>query len=81
MTISAQEIKALLDSALPGCEIQVVGEGGKYRVMATGDVFAGLSAVKRQQKVYAVLNDHISSGAIHAVSMQLLGNDEAGSAN
>jgi acid stress-induced BolA-like protein IbaG/YrbA len=28
--------------------------------------------VKRQQTVYRVLNEHISSGAIHAVSMRLL---------
>jgi acid stress-induced BolA-like protein IbaG/YrbA len=34
-------------------------------------VFEGLNAVKRQQAVYKVLNPHISSGAIHAVSMRL----------
>ena len=81
MVISAQEIKALLDSALPECQIQVVGEGGKYQIFATGEAFAGLNAVKRQQKVYAILNEQIASGAIHAVSMQLLSNDEAGSVN
>jgi acid stress-induced BolA-like protein IbaG/YrbA len=31
--------------------------------------FAGLSRVKRQQKIYALLDDRIKSGEIHAVSM------------
>jgi len=41
-------------------------------VHAIGSMFEGLNAVKRQQAVYGVLNEHISSGAIHAVSMRLL---------
>ena len=32
--------------------------------------FAGLSPVKKQQLVYATVNQHIASGAIHALSMQ-----------
>jgi acid stress-induced BolA-like protein IbaG/YrbA len=36
-----------------------------------GDIFEGLNAVKRQQTIYKVLNEHISSGAIHAVTMRL----------
>ena len=40
-------------------------------VSAVGDLFDGLNAVKRQQAVYDVLNEHISSGAIHAVTMRL----------
>ncbi|MXY89954.1 MAG: BolA/IbaG family iron-sulfur metabolism protein, partial [Gammaproteobacteria bacterium] len=38
--------------------------------------FAGLNAVKRQQKIYAILGGHIASGAIHAVSMNLKSPDE-----
>jgi acid stress-induced BolA-like protein IbaG/YrbA len=49
----------------------VQGEGNKFQVYATGEVFDGLNAVKRQQKIYQVLNPHIASGAIHAVSMRL----------
>ena len=40
-------------------------------IAASGPAFSGLNAVKRQQKVYAILNSHIISGAIHAVSMNL----------
>lgn len=78
MSIDAEGIKALLAEGLPGCEIRVEGGGGKYQVAITGAVFAGLGAVKRQQMIYQHLNDHISSGAIHAVSMKLQTPEEAG---
>lgn len=67
-----EQIQQLLLAEFPECEIQVEGGDGKYMVIAIGDVFEGLNAVKRQQAVYKVLNPHISSGAIHAVSMRLM---------
>ena len=74
--LDSDQIKELLSSRLPGCEISVGGEGGKFEVTAVGAVFSGLNAVKRQQKIYAILNDHIASGAIHAVTMRLFTADE-----
>ncbi len=71
MAIDADQIKTMLEAQLPACDIMVQGAGGKFQVHATGDVFDGLNAVKRQQKIYQILNPHISSGAIHAVSMRL----------
>ena len=50
----------------------LAGGEGKFQVTAVGNLFEGLNAVKRQQKVYQILNEHIASGAIHAVSMRLL---------
>ena len=65
------QIQTLLQDAFPDCEITVEGGDGKYMIHAVGNVFDGLNAVKRQQAVYDILNEHISSGAIHAVSMRL----------
>ncbi len=76
MAIDSQQIQQLLDAQLPDCEIVVQGDGGKYQVLAVGNVFAGLNAVKRQQKIYQILNPHIATGAIHAVSMRLLTSEE-----
>ncbi|MCG8414628.1 MAG: BolA/IbaG family iron-sulfur metabolism protein [Pseudomonadales bacterium] len=73
------EIKQLLEAAFPNCEIAVEGGDGKFLITAIGSVFEGLNAVKRQQSVYAVLNEHISSGAIHAVTMRLMTAEESGS--
>ncbi len=77
MSVDKQQIEAMLREQLPECDVAVEGEGGKYQVSAVGEVFADLSPVKRQQIVYRILNEHIASGAIHAVSMQLLTPDEA----
>ena len=70
------EIKQLLDAAFPECDVSVEGGEGKYLVTAIGPAFEGLNAVKRQQSVYAVLNPHIASGAIHAVTMRLMTQSE-----
>lgn len=70
--IDAAQIQDLLQATLVDCEITVNGEGGKFQVLAVGDAFSGLNPVKRQQKVYQILNPHIASGAIHAVSMRLM---------
>jgi len=69
--LEADEIKAILVAELPECTVTVEGSGGKFLVSAVGDVFAGLNAVKRQQTIYKILNQHIASGAIHAVTMRL----------
>ena len=63
------EIRQLLIDGLGDCEIEMVSEGNKLGLRITGAVFEGLNRVKRQQKVYGILNDKISSGEIHAVSM------------
>ena len=75
--MEASTIQDLLVAALPTTEIDVQGEGGKYLVTATGSIFEGLNAVKRKQTIYKVLNEHISSGAIHAVTMRLSAPGEA----
>lgn len=76
MALDSSQIESLLAEKLTDCELEVQGGDGKYQVRAVGPVFEGLNAVKRQQTVYAILNEHIASGAIHAVSMQLLTPEE-----
>ena len=63
------DIQAILQAGLPDCEIEMMAEGNKLGLRLTGEVFAGMNRVKRQQLVYGLLNDKISSGEIHAVSM------------
>jgi len=67
-----QEVKRQLQQALPGCEVEIQGDGRYYDVVAWGEHFEGMSRVQRQQAVYAVLNPWIASGEMHAVNMRLL---------
>lgn len=69
--MTAEQVKEILQAALPDCEIDVTGGDAKFHVTARGDVFKGLMPVKQQQLVYGYLNEHINSGAIHAVTMDL----------
>ncbi len=69
--MNQEQIQQLLAGAMQDAAIKVEGMDGKFMVTIVSDSFAGLGAVKRQQAVYRILNPHIASGAIHAVSMQL----------
>ncbi|TGD72109.1 BolA family transcriptional regulator [Mangrovimicrobium sediminis] len=68
--MDAATVKALLQAHLPECEFHVQGEGANYDIVAVGEVFEGLRPVKKQQLIYAALNEEIASGAIHAVNMR-----------
>jgi len=80
MSLDTREIESLLREAMPDSTLEVQGGDGKYQVTVVDHGFEGLNAVRRQQAVYSVLNPHIASGAIHAVSMRLLTPEEAGTA-
>jgi acid stress-induced BolA-like protein IbaG/YrbA len=69
--MNPEKIEQLLVASMEDADIKVEGMDGKYMVSIVSDSFTGLNAVKRQQVVYRILNTHIASGAIHAVSMQL----------
>ncbi|KJK01657.1 BolA family protein [Pseudomonas sp. BGr12] len=68
--MQAVEVKNFLESKLPGTQIEVEGEGCNFQLNLISDELAGLSPVKRQQQIYAHLNEWIASGAIHAVTMK-----------
>jgi len=68
--METEEVKALLEAQLEGCEIQVEGGGSSFQITAVGSLFEGLNAVKKQQCVYAALNDKIADGTIHAVTIK-----------
>lgn len=65
-----KEIETLLQSELDLDEVHVTGEGSHFQVIAVSAAFANLSRVKQQQLIYRPLNDKISDGTIHAVSIK-----------
>jgi acid stress-induced BolA-like protein IbaG/YrbA len=69
--MQVDQVKALLERELQGCDIAVSGDGRHFELTIVGDIFSGLRPVKQQQLVYAALNDAIASGDIHAVNMRL----------
>ncbi|MBL4681227.1 MAG: BolA/IbaG family iron-sulfur metabolism protein [Pseudomonadales bacterium] len=71
------DIRGLLQAGLGDCDLALELEGNKLFLRLVGDVFEGLSRVKRSQLVYGLLNEKISSGEIHAVSMRCQTRNEA----
>lgn len=71
-----QAIKTLLAEHFIGAHIEAESEGSHLSVVVVSDVFSGLSPVKKQQKVLAVLNEKISSGEVHAVNIKALTTDQ-----
>lgn len=65
------EIQVLLADGFPGAHIEVGGDGYHHDVLIVSDMFAGLMPVRKQQLVYAILNDKIIDGSLHAINMKL----------
>ncbi|MFT7017273.1 MAG: acid stress-induced BolA-like protein IbaG/YrbA [Cellvibrionaceae bacterium] len=76
LIMDIQAIKALLLENFPGAHIEAETEGSHLNLVIVSDAFSGLSRVKKQQKVLAVLNEKISSGEVHAVNMKTLTPDQ-----
>lgn len=68
--MNPDEIVSLIEGGMPGAEVTVTGEGGKYEATIISSAFEGLNTVKKHQLVYKIVNEHIASGAIHAISLK-----------
>ena len=65
-----EDIESRVRRALPNADVAVAGAGNRCEIRVVSDAFQGLSRVKRQQAVYAAIQDLIASGAIHAVTIK-----------
>lgn len=67
--MEADALKERITSELSAESVDVMIDGDRAAISVIAEVFEGLSRVKRQQMVYRSLNDAITSGAIHAVTI------------
>jgi len=65
-----EEVKKMILVGLPDCEVTVTGDGSHFDAVVVGEVFADKSRVAQQQLVYATVNDRITSGELHALSIK-----------
>ena len=64
------EVKQLIEQGLKDSQATVAGEGKNFDLCVVWEGFAGLAPVKRQQAVYAALQEHITAGNLHAITMR-----------
>ena len=68
--MDAEQVKQIIEQQLVGTQVIPSGEGCSFQVTVIGDLFTGLSPVKKQQLVYGCLTDQIADGSIHALGIK-----------
>lgn len=68
--ISNEELEQRLKESPDIAFVKADGDGYHYQLVVVSDVFIGKSAVARQQWVYRKLNDFITTGSLHALTMK-----------
>lgn len=72
MPIPKEEVKKLLEDALPGARVAVddlTGTMDHYRVIVLSDLFEGKTLVKRHQMVNLALAEPLK-GPLHALTIE-----------
>ncbi len=67
-----------VSEGFPGASVTVELDGNRATIEVTSDVFVGLSRVKKQQAVYACIQDLIADGSLHAVTIKAQGPTSGG---
>jgi len=60
----------LVEKEIDGSKATVTAEGSKFEALVISDAFLDVSPVNRHKMVYSVLEEHIKSGAIHALTIK-----------
>lgn len=60
----------LVEQSIDDSKVEITGDGSKFEARVISKSFDGVSTIKRHKMVYAVLDEHIKSGAIHALSIK-----------
>lgn len=76
MSISNEAVEKLILEKMPDAHVEVTGDGYKYQATVISNLFEGLSMLKRHQAVYAAVNDAITSGELHALTITAKTPDE-----
>jgi acid stress-induced BolA-like protein IbaG/YrbA len=60
----------LVESTIDRASAEVTGDGSKFEARVVSDTFENMPTIKRHKMVYAVLDEHIKTGAIHALTIK-----------
>ncbi len=71
--ISHNNIAELISAALPKAKVQVEDpnhDGQHFSAIVIAEQFEGLSMIKQHKLVYGAIQEHLDSGAIHALQLK-----------
>jgi stress-induced morphogen len=66
------DVKSLIEGALPGAEVEVIDEGGgdHLRVNVTATQFQGLNRIDQHRLVKNAVRERSDSGELHSLSVK-----------
>ena len=64
------EVQQKIEAGFPEAEVKVSGDGSHFEAVVISPEFEGKSPVQKQKMVYATVNDEITSGALHALTIK-----------
>ena len=70
--MTPEEVKALIEAGMPASTVTVTGDGSKFEATVVSAEFEGKTMVQEQKMVYATVNQEITSGALHALTIKAL---------
>jgi acid stress-induced BolA-like protein IbaG/YrbA len=68
--MTLDEIQAKLEGAIQNSVVTMEGDGCNCSTLVVSPIFEDMSLLERQKMVLAVMNDDISSGHLHALSIK-----------
>ena len=75
-----EEIASAVSAQIDGAQVAVVVDGNRAEITVISEIFAALTRVQKQQRVYACIEDYIRDGRLHAVTIRALTPEEASGA-
>ncbi|HEV7482274.1 MAG TPA: BolA/IbaG family iron-sulfur metabolism protein [Solirubrobacterales bacterium] len=73
MAVDLAELKAMIESALPGATVEVFDEdgGGQHlKAVVSATQFEGLSRIDQHRLVKAAVKSRFDDGSVHALSVK-----------
>jgi len=67
--MTPEAIQTLISAKMPNADVSVTGAEGKFEATVVSDEFEGLMIIKRHKLVYACVNEQITSGELHALTI------------
>jgi stress-induced morphogen len=70
--VLVDEVKELVEQALPGATVEVIDEGGgdHLRVNVTASQFEGLSRIEQHRLVKSAVRERSDTGELHSLSIK-----------
>jgi len=68
--VETSEVQRLIEAGLPGAKVTVTGDGSHFDAVVISPAFEGKSLLAQQKMVLATVAGHITSGALHALSIK-----------